>query len=82
METETDKTWDVVIYKLEDSKVASVIGTRMEMARDGGGCATKRRQTGRSRINELYEAAIVPSGVYKKGSIISSDDLEFSNMLA
>lgn len=75
MTTQTEeKLFDVVIYKIEDRVVASVVGTDMRKD-DGHYNANRRLETALDRINDRYAAAIVPAGNYSKGSVVLKKDL-------
>lgn len=62
--------FDVIVYGLEDRKVASIVGERMK--RDEGFYnAEKRADTAWSRIDpERATVEIVPTGTYKIGDIV------------
>lgn len=76
--------YDVVIYKLDTMEVDTVIGTDMEsvnskgMGGNGRNTAELRRQTGRERINEHYDCAIVDAGKFAKGSTLSDADIRLN----
>jgi hypothetical protein len=61
-----EQLWDVVIFNLHDSEIASVIGERMRRY-TGYFNAEKRAETGNLRCNDHYNTAIVPTGRFKKG---------------
>ena len=65
-----EKLWDVVIYHAETKVVESIPGVAMRRE-IGFHNAEKRLDTVIGRINHNYHAAIVPSGVYHVGSIVS-----------
>jgi hypothetical protein len=67
--------FDVVIYELATRKVDRVVGS--DMARDTGYYNAERRlDTALSRINDLYNAAIVKAGKYKEGDVLKPADLK------
>jgi hypothetical protein len=73
-----NETFDVVIYRKDTMQVDSVIGSNMRR-HDGNGngrnTAELRRATGIERVNEYYDAAIVPAGKYVKSSILDETDI-------
>lgn len=68
-----DLLYDVVIFEIASRKVDAVIGERLRRW-DGSGrgynTAELRQQTGRERVNERYDAKIVPAGKFQKGDTL------------
>ena len=72
----TTDRFDVVIYCIADRRVDTVVGKNLEYHRDRHGeSATRRLGTVLPRLNERYDAAIVPAGKYPEGSVLTEDDL-------
>ena len=61
-----DQLYDVVIYEAETGIVESIAGERLRYY-SGFYNAAKRLDTVIGRLNNRYDAAIVPTGKYKKG---------------
>lgn len=56
--------YDVVIYEIATRRIDAVIGVDMrgwDGNGSGRGTAELRQQTGRERVNDRYEVAIVPA---------------------
>lgn len=65
--------FDVVIYEIESGKIDAIAGERMK--RDTGFYnAEKRLDTVLPRLNDRYNACIVPTGKYKKGDVLSEKE--------
>lgn len=73
MKTETEQLFDVVIYEKDTRKVDAIIGASMKLW-DGSGTgrntAELRVQTGKERINDLYDCKMVEAGQYSKGDTL------------
>lgn len=73
------ESFDVVIYEIETRRVVAVIGEAMRR-HDGTGSerntAEYRQQTGRLRVNDRFDVAIVPAGRYAEGGTLSEIDVE------
>ena len=70
--------YDVVIYEKETRSVESVIGTdmrRWDGTGSGRNTAEYRQQTGRERVNEYFDVAIVQTGKHTFGSVLSEDEI-------
>ncbi len=85
MNTQTEsKKYDVVIYKLETMEVDTVIGSDMPSVNETGiggngrNTAELRQQTGRERVNDLYDVAIVDAGRFAKGSTLTEADFRLN----
>lgn len=65
--TPMSKRYDVIIYALETGLVESVAGKDMPLDSGRFHTAEKRLDTVLPRLNDHYNAAIVPAGVYQVG---------------
>lgn len=65
--------FDVVIYNLHTSEIDAVVGERLRLD-TGFHNAEKRLETALSRINDRYNAVIVPAGKYRKGDKLEARD--------
>ena len=74
----TPPLFDVVIYEIATQHIDAVIGKNMPLD-DGTGSgrntADLRKQTGRERINEHFDVAIVPANTYSKGGTLNKRDI-------
>jgi hypothetical protein len=70
--SESDARYDVIIYCIETGIVDTVAGKDMRLSSGSFHTAEKRLSTVLPRLNELYDAQIVPTGKYKVGDKFGS----------
>lgn len=63
--------FDVVIYERDSRKVESIIGRDMRMD-TGFHNANRLLGTAQERINDRYDAMIVPAGLYAVGDVVAA----------
>jgi hypothetical protein len=63
---------DVVIYEIESGKVDTIAGK--DLVEGGHFTPSSRLNTVLPRLNDRYDASIVPAGVYKVGDILKKKD--------
>lgn len=78
MNTQSEELYDVVIFEKSTCKIDAIIGKEMK-SWDGNGSgrntAELRVQTGKERINDRYECAMVAAGAYKKGDVLKANGI-------
>lgn len=75
MSTETEDRYDVVIYCTETNEIDTMAGENMPLSEGSFHTASKRLATVQGRLNDRYDAAIVPTGIYKKGDTLKPTDI-------
>lgn len=82
MNTQTDlkshPLFDVVIYEIATRKVDTITGKDLRM-RKGHYNAERRLETTEGRLNDRYDAEIVPAGKFKAGDILPKDISDITN---
>ena len=65
----SEELFDVVIYEMKSKRIDSIVGEKL-FREKGFYNAEKRQLTALGRINDAYDAVIVPTGKYKKGDTL------------
>lgn len=69
---DVDDICDVLIYEVATGKVDAIVGESMRRGR-GFYNAEKRLETALGRINDQFDACIVPTGVFKVGDTLTNE---------